>query len=110
MTQTKKGLLTADALRSGQTELVVKQLNESNRKAQGDFNYSYNKETKNFVVTGHIITTFGDERNTGYDVNLEDKSIRILREKLNMAFYSGNGRMVKHEVYPAVSAPVTQEA
>lgn len=92
----KKGLLTAEALRLSYTELVVKRFDGDCRKAQMDVTYSY--KDGYFKAKGHVLTTYGNNETTGYDVDACDKSIRTLRESVNKQFYSGNGKMVAHEV------------
>lgn len=95
-TVTKKGLLTANALREGFTELVVKRFDGDCRKAQMDVTYSY--KDGRFKAIGHVLTTYGDNHTDGYDVDACDKSIRTLRASVNKQFYSGNGKMVAHDI------------
>lgn len=95
-TVNNKGLLTANALREGYTELVVKRFDGDCREAQMDVTYSY--KDGQFKAIGHVLTTYGNKETTGYDVDASDTSIRKLREAVNQQFYSGNGRTVAHEV------------
>lgn len=103
----KKGLLTAEALRLGYTELVVKRFEGDCRQAQMDVTYSY--QDGYFKAKGHVLTTYGDNRTDGYDVDASDKSIRTLRESVNKQFYSGKGKMVAHEVNGRPQGTIEQQ-
>jgi hypothetical protein len=94
----KKGLLTAEALKEGYTELIVKEYKADCRTAQADIMYRYEPSSGTFSAEAKIITLYGDGRAIGEEFIATDKSIRSLREAVNTTILSGNAKTVGHEI------------